>query len=162
VGNTWENVFEGGASYGGDFGGFNFQASGTILAGDAKAPGADDPLAYTIGVRGGTGPFTLGVQWVDNTDSFGNDEQWGINAAGTYSVGAWGFGLGYSYFETEPGAAGADTQEDQAASLGVGYSVAPGLSVGADIVWFDTSDEGGVAGADSDGWVGIVSTSATF
>lgn len=162
VGATWENVFEAGAKYSGDFGGFNVTASGTLLAGEATVPGQDDPFAYTLGLRGGTGPFTAGVQWVDNTDSFAIEDQWGINAAGTYTVGAWGFGLGYSYFETEFPGAGTSDQEDQAASIGVSYAIAPGLSTGADLVWFNTDSENGAAGADSDGWVGIWSLSTSF
>ena len=106
---------------------FNITASGTLLAGEATTPGQNDPFAYTLGLRGGSGPFTAGVQWVDNTDSFGREDQWGINAAGTYTVGAWGFGLGYSYWETELPAAGSSDQEDQAASIGVSYAIAPGL-----------------------------------
>lgn len=159
---NWEDVFEAGAKYSGDFGGFNITASGTLLAGDSTVAGQDDPFAWTLGLRGGTGPFTAGIQYVDNTDSFGNEDQWGVNAAGTYTVGAWGFGLGYSYFETELPAAGSSDQEDQAASLGVSYAIAPGLSTGADLVWFNTDNEGGVAGADSDGWVGIWSVSTSF
>jgi hypothetical protein len=160
-GGPWEDVFEGGATYSGEFDAFNFQIGGTILAGSSTVAGQDDPFAYQIGARGGFGGFTLGVQWYDNTDSFNFSDSWGINAAGTYSVGAWGFGIGYSYGETKLDG-NTTTQEDQAAAIGANYAVAPGLSVGADLTWFDTADEGGVTNADSDGWVAVVNTVASF
>jgi hypothetical protein len=158
----WEDIFEAGAKYSGDFGGFNVEASGTLGVGDGEGT-LEDYFVWTVGVKGGTGPFEVGIQYFDNGDSLSTgavgstDDQWGVNVAGTYSVGAWGFGLGYSYAETDLNGGG--QTEDQRGAIGVGYSVAPGLSVAADIVYFDQDAAGG---NDNNGWVGITSVSASF
>lgn len=162
---TFEDLFEAGAKYTGAFSGFSIETSGTIQFGEADQSagiGAEDIFAWQIGVKGGTGPFEVGLQYWDNGNSLGApgpaglDDQYGINVAGTYSVGAWDLGLGYSYAETELNSG--SSFEDQAAAIGFGREIAAGLSVGADVVYFNQDGPG----ADWDGWVAITSVSASF
>jgi hypothetical protein len=168
---AFDNAFEAGVNYVGEFVGFDIIASGTYSRQEATAIGVDNLQGYQLGLQVGFGGFTVGGGWVDNGNAFSEEnvdnQAWNVGV--TYETGPWGFGAQYldvSDLDFEDG------RDLWAAGGGATYELAPGLSVGADFIWF--SDDGrapttAAPGAvvptgriENDGWVLVTGLSASF
>lgn len=148
-----------GARYEGDFGNFGVTVGGSFNTGDSSVPGFEDLSSWDIGANLSFGAIEVGAQYIDDGDS-GLPSGSGADATAyalgaSYSTGPWTFGA--NWFSGELDTPGGDVTEDVYGVMAT-YSVAPGLSVDADLVFFD--DE--VAGVSSDGSVFVVRTSIDF
>lgn len=166
------DIFEVGLGYDGEFRGVQVKVGGTYVMGEADpvlAPGAEDLNAWTVGAQLGYNGFRFGGAYTDNGDSLqaaGDDvSNWNVGA--TYENGPWGVGVSYldvSFDGTAAatvaaGLAGVTGGDYTAAVVGGTYTVAPGLTVGADVAFFDRDAD---AGASDDGFVVVTDVTAAF
>jgi outer membrane protein OmpU len=155
-GGLYDDVVELGASYATDIAGFSVAVGGGYTFGSAKevadVAGEEDLNSWGAGAQVGFGGITVGGGYIQ-ADLTGEDAE-GWNAGASYENGPWGVAAQYSSFETG-GLASADAS---LISGGATYTLAPGLTVSADLGWYDVEQ----IGEDNDGWVGILSTRAAF
>jgi len=170
---TVNDNFEVGLAYDGEFNNVMVKVGGTYVMGSATA-GNEDLSAWTLGAQVGYNGFRFGGGYTDNGDSnsatgvTGDDiTSWNVGA--TYENGPWGVGV--SYLDTDfddnnsagtlgaVGAAGVGG-DYTAWALGGTYTVAPGLTVGADLAFFDRNATGTVN--DQDGYVLVTDVTAAF
>lgn len=158
-GGPYEDVVEIGASYTTDISGFSVALGGGWTFGSAKDATVggvpvegDDLNSWGGGAQVGFGGFTVGGGYIQ-ADLTGDDAD-GYNVGASYENGPWGVAVQYSDYDTG-GLASADTS---LISGGATYTLAPGLSVSADLGWYDVEQ----VGDDNDGWIGILSTRAAF
>jgi predicted porin len=166
---AYDNAFEFGLNYVGEFSGFDVIASGTYSRQEAVAINTDNLNAYQLGLQVGFGGFTVGGGWADNGNAFSTDDvdnqAWNIGAS--YEAGPWGFGAQYIDVDELNFQEGRDLW---AVGAGATYEVAPGLSVGADFIWFDDDGRLDTAGTlttagtrnENNGWVLVTGLSASF
>lgn len=168
------DVFEVGLGYDGEFSGVQVKVGGTYVFGDA-ATGVEDLNAWTLGAQIGYNGFRFGGGYTDNGDSLtvagtpdADTSSWNVGA--TYENGPWGVGISYLDVDFDDnasavtsGAIGAlGTGGDYTAwALGGTYTVAPGLTVGADLAFFDR-DGSSAAAANQDGYVFVTEVKAAF
>lgn len=157
AGGAFKDVAEVGAQYQTSFGQFAVVVGGGWTFGDAKPiagiPNSDGDLnSFGGGVQVGWGGIQVGGGYVQSDIPGDDQEGWNVGAA--YETGPWGIAAQYHAYETG-GFASADTS---LITAGTTYTVAPGLTVGADIGWFDVEQ----LGDDDDGFVGILATKVTF
>ncbi len=133
------DVAELGLGYEGEYSGVAFKVGGTYVMGDANAAGAEDLSAWTAGAQAGYMGWTFGGAYTDNGDSLAasgtDNNNWNLGL--TYENGPWGVGVSYLSAELSSG-------DYEATVLGGTYTVAPGLTVGADLAFYDreTADDG--------------------
>ena len=160
------DVFEFGLGYDGEISGVQVKAGAIYVMGDA-ATGTEDLNSWTLGAKLGYQGFSFGGSYTDDGDSFGttgaaNDEisTWTVGA--TYEQGPWGVGVSYldKDFDTNGASAGAAGGTYSAVALGGTYKVAPGLTVGADLAFFDRNRAG--TADDVDGYVLVTDVTAAF
>jgi predicted porin len=99
---------------------------------------AIDPESWSVGANFGFGNWTLGGSYQDaDGDSGGTAELTLWEVGIRYASGAWGVALGYS--NGEWGTAGSGLSEDELATLtlGVNYSMGPGIDVNGAISYSD-------------------------
>lgn len=160
AGNTHENMVELGANYQGSFAGFSVVVAGTYTFAEAKdnkpVNVAGDFDGWGAGLQVGWGGFTVGGNYFQNdfddsgTANFVED---GFTVGVTYETGA--FGVGASYLNNDFDNGG----DIQGYGVGATYTVAPGLTTNADLMFVDTENAGG---NERDGWVAIIGTNVTF
>jgi len=156
-----ENYFSIGGAYGGDFG----ATSVTLGAGFGFAEYVgtnvddDDRMHANVGLNVGFGGFTVGGSWVGIFETAGGLEDQNAFSFGVgYGMGAWNVALSgiYSIADVE----GGGENEDITFGAGADYALAEGLSVYADIVYFDADAPGGAN--DNDGFVGLAGVDFNF
>ncbi len=147
IGGNWQ-VEVGGASVG---------VSAGYNTGDIEAGGGPEDLdEWGIGGEVGFGGFTVGGFYIDSEGDLVTDRQrYGVGA--TFSTGPWSFGANALLAEDDRPAG--DT-EDTIIGVGVEYSLAPGLTPYADLVFFDSDQPGSVN--DNEGSVFLVGVTASF
>lgn len=154
----FSDVISIGGRYEGDFGNVGLLVGGAFQTGDG-APGLEDLSAWDIGAVVTFGPAAFGAQYIDDGDSgapIGSNVEFSAFSVGaTYSTGPWTFGA--DWFSGEIDTPVGDITED-VLGLTASYTVAAGLGVDADFVFFD--DEAG--GVSSDGTVFVVRTKVSF
>ncbi len=162
-----------GLGYDGEFNNVMVKVGGTYVMGSATA-GNEDLSAWTLGAQVGYNGFRFGGGYTDNGDSnsaagASDDDITSWNVGATYENGPWGVGVSYLDVDFDDnnsagslGAVGsAGTGGDYTAwVLGGTYTVAPGLSVGADLAFFDRNANGTVN--DQDGYVLVTDVTAAF
>lgn len=171
VGNH-DNAFEFGLNYKGEFDAVTVKAGGEYVMADAKdGSGLEDISAWTLGAQVGYMGFTLGGGYTDNgdsglTDGATDDDVTLWNVGLTYADGPWGVGINYvdADFDqagTPFGLAGVVGSGGDYTAWGLGgtYKIAPGLTTGADLVFFDRDR---VTGTDTDGYVLVTEVRAAF
>jgi outer membrane protein OmpU len=161
-----QNWVEVGAKYEGDF-----QGVGIALGGNynmASAPtGTEDLAAWSLGAQVHYNGFKFGGGYTDNGDSLQssaqlNDDISSWNVGATYENGPWGVGVSYltEDYDTNGDTAGTDGGDYTAWAFGGTYKVAPGLTTGADLAFYDRDRTGLVN--DEDGFVAVVDVTAAF
>lgn len=147
---TPNDVFEVGLGYDGEFNGVQVKAGGNYNFGDA-ATGTNDLSAWSLGAQVGYKGFRFGGGYTHDGDSLAtagtaNDSVSSWNLGATYENGPWGVGL--SYIDVDFDTAGSAVTVGATGATGTGgdytawvlggtYAVAPGLSVGADLGFYD-------------------------
>jgi hypothetical protein len=148
------NAFEVGAQYSGEFGGFGITIGGGYVTDTSS--GADDDDSIGAGAKVEFSGFQVGVNWgyVNEGFDFGgafdvpdefeidSEEQNTIGVGVAYGTGPWLASLQYATVIDGPG------EESFGISGDVGYSLAPGVTVGASVEYGDpelelTSTESG-------------------
>jgi len=155
-----ENFISFGGAYGGDFGATSIQISGGIGYAEYVGESADDDdrLNANVGLNVGFGGFTVGGSWVSLLEAAeGIEDQHDFSFGVGYGMGAWNVALSGVYTMTDLEGGG----EDEGITFGAGadYAIAPGLSVYADVVYFDAEFENE---ADNDGVVGLAGVDVNF
>jgi len=141
-----------GANFVESFGGFDVAVAGGYRIAQDDTGGNDDPQQISAGLNLGFAGFTVGGS-IAVEDSDRSTDGHGWDAGATYSTGPWAVGV--TYFQSEvSGTAGAGDDDLQAAQAGVSYAVGPGITASANVLWADW--DGGQAGANSDGFGGVV------
>jgi len=131
--NNLGNIFDIGANYVNDFGGFDVALAGRY--GTADAPGAaDDPDTFAVGLNLGFSGVTIGGSYASedggNTANDGDFFDVGIS----YATGPWGVSLTYAHSDLD-GLGEMDT-----AALSAKYALGPGVKVIGTVAYADQSD----------------------
>ncbi len=142
-GNLYRDLVAVAANYKGSFGDVGVKLGAGVEFGEAKDTSSTvkatrgDLTAWNVGAQLAYAGFTVGGNYFNNGDSglLKGDDQYGWNVGLTYVVGPWGVGASYSRVETDP-KAGKD-RSDYLWAVGGAYQLAPGLSLQADVAFFD-------------------------
>lgn len=136
-----ENILEGMVAYSGEFSGVSVSASAGVMRalddGNAPSPNNFEETIWTAGAQLGYAGFTLGGSYVDFNKFAGSgylfDGVWEYswNVGLRYETGPFGIAVQYAAIE------GTNDAEETGWGVGVSYTVAPGLSVGADYLYYD-------------------------
>ncbi len=167
-----ENMVELGATYERDIAGVAFTLGGTYNHAGAKTgAGLEDVSSWGLGAQFGHEGFTLGGGYISQGES-GNavttaaDTVNSWNLGLTYEDGPWGAGVSYltTDFNTNGdsgGFLGSDGTGGTYSALVLGgtYLVADGLTVGADLAFYERNR---AAGADTSGYVLVTDVAAAF
>jgi predicted porin len=166
---TQENGLEFGLNYRNSYdNGMRVNAGLGYVHSDAKTgSGREDVAAWSAGLRVGYKQFEFGGSYVDNGDSnnaagIANDDESAFNLGARYQQGSWGVALNYIQEDYDTnGGRGLNTAGGKfdALVLGGTYKIAPGLTTGADLAFFDRNRD---TGADTDGYVLVLETKASF
>ncbi|HSK39188.1 MAG TPA: porin [Arenibaculum sp.] len=160
----YSDVVETALQYEGDFGDFGLRAGAGYSFGDLKPAQvgilADDLQSYYAGAQVIWGGFTVGGGYFDNNETsraIGGGDQDGWNIGATYTTGPFAVAANYGRTQTN------DTDDDVFV-VGANYTVAPGLSVAADVYFFDieNADAASHAGGNNEGTVAVLRTRLTF
>ena len=167
-----EDMFEVGATYERDFNNVNFLLSGNYNHADAKnGAGVEDISSWGLGAQLGYAGFRFGGGYTDqgdsgNTAATADDDVSSWNVGATYENGPWGVGISYLATDLDTngddsGILGTDGNGGDYSVIAAGgtYTVAPGLTVGADVAFYDRDRS---AGADTDGTVVMTDVTAAF
>ncbi len=174
------NIIEVGLGYEGEFSGVGVKLGGNYVSGDTTDadidPGVgvvtlEDVSAWSLGAQIGYNGFKFGGGYTHNGDSlqedgFGDDSVTSWNIGATYENGPWGVGV--SYLNTDFDTNGVATTlvttgvggDYTAWAMGATYKVAPGLTTGADLAFYDRNATGTTS--DEDGFVALVDVTAAF
>lgn len=159
------DIWEAGLGYQGEFSGVMFKAGGNYTHADTiDGVGLEDVSAWSIGMQLGYQGFRLGGGYTDNGDSLqfsglADNESSSWNVGATYENGPWGVGISYLDMNFGENAfdlvSGLDGSDYKVISGGATYMVAPGLSVGADLSFYDRKNW-------DDGYVFVTDVTASF
>lgn len=175
------DIFEFGLGYDGEFNGVMVKLGGNYVMGDS-IDGDVDPLtvgtqtiedisAWSLGGQVGYKGFRFGGGYTHDGDSLqysgaGNDSVTSWNVGATYENGPWGVGISYLDTDFDDNAfaktlfAGGTGGDYTAWAMGGTYTVAPGLTVGADLAFYDRNATGTTN--DEDGYVLMTDVTASF
>lgn len=178
----YTNFIETGVTWGQTFGSFGVKLGATYNHADAKKGVGgveyEDFSGFGIGGMFTVAGFSLGASYIYEGDSrlqktarrF-SDDAWGMNITAQYAIGPWAIGAYYAQSEMEGasttgtttvrGVAVNNSGNDKLVQFGggVGYTVAPGLSVHFAVVDYEVKDEGRKA---TDGTVFTLATRVAF
>ncbi|MCP1336515.1 porin [Futiania mangrovi] len=149
-----EDVFEVGANYVQDFGGFNVALSGGFMSGDNNGTAAGES-GWSAGARVGVAGFTAGVAYRDLERTSTNDETT-LSASLWYGTGPWAVGLAYLTSEYDTGAG---DDEYDAYELGLSYKLGAGVTAGFALQHYKSET---AAGVDGDSTVGALVLGLSF
>ena len=169
----FSDMYELGLNYEGQYQDVMFKAGANYNGGSAPGvSGVDEDLsAWTVGGQVGYKGFKFGGGYADNGDSGSSagttdDKVTSYNVGVTYENGPWGVGVSYLSMDFDVngdvnGLIGSDGAGGQynVAALGGTYAVAPGLSVGADLAFYERNRD---TGTDTDGYVLMTDVTAAF
>lgn len=153
-----ENGVSAGINYVGNFGSSSVKASAVYATRD-EVNDADFDM-YGFGLNVGFGPVSLGASYsAEESDGATDGEAYDIGVS--YATGPWTVGV-YGLMGSVEGSL-ADTSEDEltAAKGAVSYSLAPGITASATVMYAEWEVED-TEGDDQDGLVGIVGISLGF
>lgn len=164
------DTFEVGLGYDGEFNGVMVKVGGNYNFGDSNTA-VEDLSTWSVGAQLGYNGFRFGGGYTDNGDSLSavstaNDSSSSWNVGATYENGPWGVGISYLDVDFDTNGDSASTLGSDgnggdytAWALGGTYTVAPGLTVGADLAFYDRNR---AAGADTNGYVLVTDVTAAF
>jgi hypothetical protein len=171
---NYKDWIDGGVNYTGEFSGFSVALGATVssASGQNGAVPLEDFTAWNVGAQVGFGGFLVGGGYVDaddfntpTTGSIGGDQSvW--HAGISYTAGPFAVGASYMDAEGYKGAAGDYNSDYKAYGVGAAYTLAPGLVVQTEVMFFDEDVVSGPAGAttttNNDGYVFIIGTRLDF
>lgn len=165
------DLFEVGLNYTGEVQGVGVKVGGQYNMGSSNDSTIEDLSTWGLGAQLSYAGFRFGGSYDSQGDSLSADgtaddtiHTWTVGA--TYENGPWGVGV--SYLNTDFGANGDASSafgsdgnggEYSAVVLGGTYKVAPGLTAGADLAFYDRNRD---TGADTDGYVLMTDVTAAF
>lgn len=164
----FENVWNLGLNYQGEFNGVGLEASATGEFGDTEDTSAnrDDLRAYAFGAAANFAGFTVGGSYgildeLGALASVGTEgEYWTAGAA--YEYGPFAGSVTYLDSSLEDDTASTDPDKDfQNLSVGVDYQLAPGLVPYVEVSFFDL-DDNTAGNTDNDGSVILFGTELNF
>lgn len=166
------DIFELGLGYEGQFSGVDVKAGATYVRGTAVGM-IEDLRSWSVGAQIGYNGFRFGGGYTDNGDSistlgFADNDISSWNVGATYENGPWGVGVSYLDYDFDNnanavslGGGAVGTGGDYTALvLGGTYNIAPGLSLGADLAFFDRNATG--TADDQSGYVFVTDITAAF
>lgn len=167
-----KDAFEFGLKYEGEFAGVGVKAGGAYNMASAKTgSGLEDISAWGLGAALTWQGFSFGGTYFDNGDSamttgIASDNVKGYALGLSYKQDAWGIAASWAQVDFDQagtpfeltGATGAGG-EYTAYGAGGTYKLTPGLTVGADLMFFDRNR---VTGTDTNGTVLITAVRAAF
>lgn len=167
-----KDAFEFGLGYDGEFNGVMVKLGGNYNLGNAST-GSEDLSAWSLGGQVGYQGFRFGGGYTHDGDSLAtagtaDDDITSWNVGATYENGPWGVGISYldvdfdtnGVASTVGGGATGTGGDYTAWAMGGTYTVAPGLTVGADLAFFDRNATG--TANDNDGYVLMTDVTAAF
>jgi len=138
----------------------SFTNTETEPAGVGGVAGADVD-AYSIGGQVGFSGFRVGGRYTKVEDLGGRGlDRTNWRAGIDYATGPWGLGITYQNAEQEVTTSTADVTEY--VSIGGSYTVGPGISMGAGMVFFDYDDATNAVANEGDNSFGIIWTRFVF
>lgn len=148
-GNNYSDLIALGAAYTGKFSDVGVKLGGGVEFGDEKDTSATvkatqgDYTVWHLGAQVSYAGFTFGGHYFDNGESglAKGDDQIGWQLGLTYSTGPWGVGANYARVETDYAARGRADTTDYVWGVGGAYQLAPGLSLQADVVFFEAESQ---------------------
>ncbi len=166
----WENHIGIGANYDNSFGDLRIRASAVYSGASSNDTETEDISAWSVGGIVGWGPFSLGANYTDNSESgmpvaqdagdpvsLGwESSYWDVGAS--FETGPLYFSVGYFSSVEELGNLGDSTYEHIA--LTVDYTMAPGLGVYAEINLISDEMADGLI-AEGDGWPLLLTNDTT-
>ncbi len=167
VGNQ-HNAYELGLQYRRQFSDVSVRLGAGYVGSDAKSgSGREDVRSWGLGGQLTYAGFTFGGGYVSNGDSnntagVADDGESAWNTGLRYKTDTWGVAV--SYIDEDYNTAGGrgtntDGGDFSALVLGATYKVADGLSTSADLSFYDRNR---VTGTDTNGYVFVVETKASF
>lgn len=161
----FENAYQVGARWAGEFEGVGLTAGAGWAQADLEAPGVgpgtvdDDRELWNVGVNANFAGFTVGASYFEDNNGFSTDgdtETWAFGA--NYETGPYTVGASYADTQTETGA----TTEDEAERILVGgsYAYGPGMSFNGAVHFYDF--DGATAADDEDATMVTVGTVVKF
>lgn len=164
------NLFEISAGYSGDFNGIGINVGGGYAGGQRNGgpAGVIDPIQrleqWQIGATVSWGGITVGGSYWDQGRSgrvSTGSRNTGWSAGASYSMGAWSFN-GNLIAGSADSAVTGGRETDYMYTLGVGYQLAPGLSIGADFQANDLGSDRKTDGTRIRGNAGVSRLRVTF
>lgn len=159
---SYENLFDAGLRYDGEFSGVGFHAGAgyTNASPETAAISTDDYNEWNAGVKLTWEAFGLGAAYNDREANLGtvatDVDTWTVGA--DYTYGAYTFGA--SYLNSEGDALVAGDDEYDRWTVGAGYTFGPGMKFVGSVGFHDL--DAAAAGADNDATVIAVGTDVQF
>ena len=157
---TTQNEFTAALRYRGSFGNIGVAAGFAMTTSEVektRAPGSQDPNAYTVGLSVSGFGLTVGGEYMWGSFAPGsggtgviangrdNSTSWAIGA--TYTMGAFAFGAYYGSAESDTSAPGRGDRDHSVFGIGAEYTIAPGLVGFANYTMVSNSNLEGTTGA---------------
>jgi len=162
----FENVFDLGANWQGQFDQVGVEVSATGTIGDSQATSREDLGAWAVGAKATTQGFSVAGSygsWGDSNLTTGaktEDTQNYWTVGGAYETGP--FGLSVTYLNSRAtDTTGGNRDKFDNVSIGADYQLAPGLVPYAEVSFFDLNDGSG-SSTDNSGSVVLIGTQLNF
>ena len=154
-----------GARWTGNLGDASVRIGGGYKKGDLEvaAAGAEDQDYWGLGIAVSWNAFAFGAHYTanDNATSGNNTDTDHIVTSVTYSTGPWKVGVEYAKTVAEAGTAGGE-DEGEAFTLGANYSMGGGVSLQAEVQFFDIKDNLNAIANENDATIFLVGTTVFF
>lgn len=159
AGDIYQNVVDLSANYSGTFSGVAVKIGAGYSLGESKTNNVDDLGVWNLGAQLSYAGFTLGGGYFDQDNSYlpKNVTLSGWNAGLSYVSGP--YGIAAVYYEATAEFPGID-RTDRVYGFGGSYTLAPGLTLNPDLLWFDAenADASLHPGGKNEGVIGILRT----
>jgi outer membrane protein OmpU len=154
-----------GARWTGNLGDASVRIGGGYKKGDLEvaAAGAEDQDYWGLGIAVSWNAFAFGAHYTanDNATSGNNTDTDHIVTSATYSTGPWKVGVEYAKTVVGAGTAGGE-DEREAFTLGANYSMGGGVSLQAEVQFFDIKDNLNAIANENDATIFLVGTTVFF
>lgn len=149
-----------------DFDNFNIAVSGGYGTFTEGASTADDPSAWSGGLKVGFGGFTIGGAYAGSEGTVKADDNEGYTVGASYASGPWGVSVNYFHGERD-GETVAGVQDGQAdhdtITLNGKYTLGPGVTAAGTLGYTEyTTDDTGEVNDEADGTYFVVGIKLSF
>ena len=166
---TYKDFMEFGVNYTGEFSGFGVALGGTVsMADSATNSGVKDFTAWNLGGQVTFGNFAFGGGYVDaddfNAPTGVSEDQSVWHVGASYTVGPLAVAATYADAEGYKSIGGLYAPDYKSYGLGATYTLAPGMILESDLMFFDEDVRPAAGGANTsnDGYVFVVGTRLDF